>query len=69
MFRPADPLFRHGKQQLAIRHDARRRIMHLRIINSQSELPLQPVEIQLYARAADTVEQNNFAVIPQQSIR
>jgi hypothetical protein len=37
MFQPADALFRHGKQQLAVAHKARRRIMHLRIINPQSD--------------------------------
>jgi hypothetical protein len=29
VLQPADALFRHGEQQLAVAHDARRRVMHL----------------------------------------
>src|SRR4029077_18481685 len=34
---PADPLFRYGEEQLSIAHDARRRIMHLRIVDPQCD--------------------------------
>ncbi len=48
MFHPAEALFGHGKQQLAVAHDARRGIMHLRIINPQCQHRLlfftQPVQ-------------------------
>ncbi len=37
VLQPADALFRHRKQQFAVAHDARRRIMHLRIANSQGQ--------------------------------
>ena len=33
VLQPADALFRHSEQELAVAHDARRRVMHLRIIN------------------------------------
>ena len=37
MLQPADALFRHREQQFAVAHNARRRIMHLRIINPQRQ--------------------------------
>jgi len=37
VLQPADALFRHRKQKFAVARDARRRIMHLRIINPQCQ--------------------------------
>src|SRR5260370_4677373 len=37
VLQPADALFRHGKQHLSVSRDARRRIMHLRIVNPQRQ--------------------------------
>src|SRR5437764_11254061 len=37
MFRAADAFFRHRKNKLAVAHQARRRIMHLRIVNPQCD--------------------------------
>ena len=37
MLHPADAFFRHGKHKLPVAHQARRRIMHLRIVNPQCD--------------------------------
>src|SRR5260370_13673970 len=37
MFQPADALLRHCKQKFAVPHDARRGIMHLRVVNPQCD--------------------------------
>lgn len=41
MFYPAEAFFRDSKKQVSIAHDARRRIMHLRIIDAQRQQLIQ----------------------------
>ena len=38
---PANPLFRYGKEQFSITHNASRRIVHLRIINPKRQHPAE----------------------------
>src|SRR5580765_124798 len=47
VFRPADSFFRHRKHQLAVAHQTRRRIMHLRIINPKGDhaVPKTPLRL------------------------